>query len=57
MIKDGQTNQNVQTKRVFLNEAEKSVDVSPLHASSEASTVDQGFSSDNASTGADNPDK
>jgi hypothetical protein len=38
--------QNNQMIKIMLNEVEKSIDVMPTHASSEDSTVDQGFSSD-----------
>ena len=46
MAEQGQNDQKKATVRVFLNEAEKAIDVMPTHASSEDGTVDQGFSSD-----------
>ena len=50
MAEEEQNKQERKITRLLLNEAEKSVDVTPVHASSQDSTVDQGFSSNESST-------
>lgn len=49
MITQDQDTQENQSVRVMFNEVQKSVDISPIQASSENSTIDQAFSPTNSS--------